>query len=66
MPKTKAILGEEKDEKSEKVLDPDLLLDDDAAPIVDPLEETTDEDDEEDELALADDEVDPFKDRWEE
>lgn len=52
---------EEKD--SEKALDPDLLLDDDVAT---PNEDVEEEEVDEDLDVMDDDEVDPFKDKWEE
>lgn len=68
MPKRKSKLLDEKEEKGdkgEKILDPDLLLDDDGSPIVDSIDEMEDDEDGDEEL-MSDDEVDPFKDKWEE
>ena len=72
MPKTKARTNEEEkivmpkdfiadDKDDDKVINPDLILDDEALVIG---EEAEIEDEEVD--ALDDDEVDPFKDKWEE
>ena len=54
--------SEEKDE--EKVLNPDLLLDDDTVAL--PDTEEIEEEEADDEEALDVDEIDPFKDKWEE
>ncbi len=58
MPKTKVV--EPKEE--EKIIDPDLILGDEIIPgeVVDP------EDEDEEGVVLDDEEVDPFKDKWEE
>ena len=58
MPKAKAV--EPKEE--EKIIDPDLMLGDEIIPgdVIDP------EDEDEDASLLDDEEVDPFKDKWEE
>ena len=62
--KTKSKNLEPEEKETEKIIDPDLLLDDDGVPVVEEIEEEEDEDEESD--ILDDDEVDPFKDKWEE
>jgi hypothetical protein len=59
MPKTKSKVEEVKEE--EKIIDPDLILGDELIP-----GEVEEIDEEEDGVALDDEEVDPFKDKWEE
>jgi hypothetical protein len=49
--------------EEEKIIDPDLILGDEI--IVDEILEKEEEDDDDDAL-LTEDEIDPFKDRWEE
>ncbi len=57
------IVPKEVDKDGEKELDPELLLGDEIVP--NDIEEEKEEEDEENSL-LDDDEVDPFKDKWEE
>lgn len=61
--KTKSKKLEPEEKETEKIIDPDLLLDD-GVPVVEEIEEEEEEDEESD--VLDDDEVDPFKDKWEE
>jgi hypothetical protein len=61
--KTKPKEFDSEEKETEKVIDPDLLLDDEGVPVV---EEVSEEEEEEESEVLDDDEVDPFKDKWEE
>jgi hypothetical protein len=73
MPKSKVkeekiknkVAPKETEKEEEKELDPDLLLSDDVIVPEIEVDNVEDEDDEEG-VVLDDDEVDPFKDKWEE